>query len=94
MKTLVIVFAAIIVLGLTTFAEKNYYGEKMYTMTSNTVSKALPSSPARDPCTCSCGKDCAGNCTAHVEGCGLIDGLICIIDCCTGIPKDCSGQFQ
>jgi hypothetical protein len=94
MKTLVIVFAASIVLGLTTFAEKNYYAEKMYTVTSNTVSKALPSSPARDPCTCSCGKDCAGTCTAHFEGCGLGDGLRCILDCCTGIPNDCSGQVQ
>ena len=93
MRNFVIVSTAIIVLGLTTFAG-NYYGGKMHTMPSNAVSEALPAIPARDPCTCSCGKDCAGNCTFHVTGCGVIDGILCILDCCTSIPKDCSGELQ
>lgn len=92
MKNLLIVFAAIIVLTLTASGEKSYSGGKMHTMASNAASKSLAA--IRDPCTCSCGKDCAGNCTAHVEGCGLFDGLRCILDCCTGIPNDCSGLIQ
>jgi len=94
MKNLLIVFAAIIVLTLTAFGEKSYSGGKMHTMASNAASTSLPATPAPYSCTCSCGKDCAGNCTAHFEGCGLFDGLRCILDCCTGIPNDCSGQLQ
>jgi len=91
MKNLLIVFAAIIVLTLAAPTGKSYSGGKMRTISSHTASK---SAPALYSCTCSCGKDCAGNCTSYFEGCGLGDGLMCVLGCCAGIPKDCSGELQ
>lgn len=89
MKNLAIVSTVIIVFSFTTFAESYYYVGKTITPANNSVSKSLPASPVRDSCTCSCGKDCAGTCTAHFSGCGLGDGFQCILDCCSGIPNDC-----
>ena len=86
MRKVMIVFATIVLLTLTTFAEKPNYAAKMRAMASVALSESLPISPTPDSCTCSCGKDCDGSCTAHVEGCGLGDGIRCIIDCCSRAP--------
>lgn len=90
MRRLTIVFATLVLLALTTFAEKPNYTAKIHTRANVALSESLPISP--DPCACSCGKNCEGACTAHSEGCGIIDGIICIATCCSNIPNDCSDR--
>jgi hypothetical protein len=98
MKKLVVFFATIVLLSLTTSAENHYYGVKMQAMTNVALSKSIPASPTPDPCTCSCGKNCNGSCTANVSGCGLVDGLRCIYDCCQQAPNpgkaECGGDLE
>lgn len=89
MKRLIIVFATLVLLVLTTFAENPNYITKMPKTASLVLSESLPISPTPAECACSCGKNCAGQCTAHSEGCGIIDGFICIATCCSNIPNDC-----
>ena len=89
MRRLIIVFATLVLLALTTFAENPNYTVKMSKAASSVLSKSSPISPAPYECGCSCGKNCAGQCTAHFEGCSLGEGLRCILDCCAKIPNDC-----
>lgn len=95
MKILLILFATIVLLGLTTSANNYYYGAKKATMAKITSSEAAPVNPSLAPCTCSCGKNRNGSCTAHVANCGLVDGIQCIYDCCQRAPnprpEECSG---
>jgi hypothetical protein len=57
-KKLAAVFAAIVLLSLTTSAERHYYSGKTHTVVNNASSKSLPASPTPLSCTCSCGKNC------------------------------------
>lgn len=89
MRRLIIVFVTLVLLALTTFAEKPNYTTKIYTKASVTLSEPLPISPTPYECACSCGKNCAGDCTTHFEGCGIAEGIRCILDCCSKTPNDC-----
>jgi len=95
MKVLMILFATIVLLGLTTSANNHYYGAKKAALAKITSSETAPVTLTLDPCTCSCGKNCNGSCTANVSNCGLADGIRCIYDCCQRAPnprpEDCSG---
>jgi hypothetical protein len=98
MKNSMIVFATLVLLSLPTFAERPYNGGKMHTMANIALIDPFPANPSPDPCTCSCGKNCDGSCTFHVSGCGLGDGFICMLDCCSAAPDpiaiECSGGLQ
>jgi hypothetical protein len=67
MRRLAIVFVTIILLGLTTFAEKSYYGRKASTSANTSLSKRLTVTSAPSPCSCSCGKNCDGSCSTHLR---------------------------
>jgi hypothetical protein len=88
-KKLVAVFAAIVLLSLTTSAERHYYySGKTHTVVNDASSKSLPASPTPPSCTCSCGKNCDGSCVgSYAEGCGAFAGLDCILGCCAAAPN-------
>jgi hypothetical protein len=85
MKNLMVVAAAIILLSLPTFAERPY--DSGNTISNNGLSELLLISPTLFSCTCSCGKNCDGSCSASFEGCGLGDGFSCILNCCRAAPN-------
>ena len=89
MRRLIIVFTTLVLLALTTFAENPNYTAKMPKTASVVLSESLPISPVPYSCACSCGKNCAGDCTTHFEGCGIGEGFRCILDCCSNTPNDC-----
>lgn len=95
MKRLAIVFVTIILLTLTTSAEKHYYGGKTCITANNALSKLVPASPTPFSCVCSCGKNCGGGCTGHCDpSCGLFACLECQLDCCLAAPAATPEECQ
>lgn len=86
MKKLITALAILALLTLPTFGEKLGSRTKLHATATITLSEALPTNPAPS-CACSCGKSCDGGCSGHVSGCGIVEGLMCIIDCCQGAPS-------
>lgn len=92
MKRLLVILTAIIMLSLTTSAEKHYYGSKVYSMANTSLGEPSPASASPFACTCTCGKGCDGSCSSYFAGCGLVDGLTCILECCSNAPAPGAGE--
>jgi hypothetical protein len=95
MKTLIAIFATVVLLSLAPAGGNHYYRGKMLASANNAPNKVYPASPAPFSCVCSCGKHCDGSCEFTVEGCSLAEAAVCVRNCCRRAPNpsrdECGG---